>query len=228
MARLIDKTDGFLPRDMNGYGLYIEAGIIEEFDLDNTLKGVIDALQAAYEFNDNQIKGLICRKVVVGNYPLSKAKWNKQYIKIGLLEYTDPNCEIINPDDISGMEEDEKKIKVSEHLQMLLYRAVASDVTDFNSKSERKGYYPINLQPDLENAERKSRKSITKLKKALAQALKVFNSAESDSNSNAWRRYEQELKNLGLNDDIIYALKNPITSTSENKKFSKRSRTFNL
>ena len=55
--------DGFLPNDVSNIGLYIEVGIMEEFDVDNTLKGIIDALQFRYGFNDNQLKSLIAKKI---------------------------------------------------------------------------------------------------------------------------------------------------------------------
>ena len=42
---------------MTGFGLGIEVGIRKEFDLDNTLKSLIDALQEKYKFNDRQKKG---------------------------------------------------------------------------------------------------------------------------------------------------------------------------
>lgn len=43
-----------LPNSSNLH-LYIEVGVFKEFDLDNTLKAIIDGLQIKYSFNDNEI-----------------------------------------------------------------------------------------------------------------------------------------------------------------------------
>ena len=52
----------FIERGEKDIHLYIEVGIFKEFDLDNTLKGIIDALQIKYNFNDNEISYLTCKK----------------------------------------------------------------------------------------------------------------------------------------------------------------------
>lgn len=78
--------DAFLPSDMTGYGLNIYVGVESEFDLDNTLKSLIDALQEKYGFNDNQLSYLRAQKVSSGS------RYNKSYdpeldfIEITLLE----------------------------------------------------------------------------------------------------------------------------------------------
>ena len=79
--------DGFLPSDMTGFGLYIEVGVFREFDVDNTLKSLIDALQKKYGFNDNQIDYLHAKKVIVRGFdPNSPGDRSKDYIKICLIE----------------------------------------------------------------------------------------------------------------------------------------------
>lgn len=85
MAKLLPEN--FLPSDMTGYGLYIEVGVFREFDIDNTLKSLIDALQQAYGFNDNQIDYLYAKKKIVRNFdPSGPGDRSKDYIKISLVE----------------------------------------------------------------------------------------------------------------------------------------------
>ena len=77
----------FLPNDMTGFGLYIEVGIFREFDIDNTLKSLIDALQKKYQFNDNQIDYIYAKKVIVRKFDISGAgDRSKDYIKVSLIE----------------------------------------------------------------------------------------------------------------------------------------------
>ena len=86
---MIDKKlpDNFLPNNMSGKGLYIEVGVMEEFDLDNTLKGIIDALQFKYGFNDNEIGSIIAKKVIRGQY--ATHDYSLDYIKIGFFDCKD-------------------------------------------------------------------------------------------------------------------------------------------
>ena len=74
----------FLPRDMTGFGLGIEVGVRKEFDLDNTLKSLIDALQEKYKFNDRQIQYLYAKKIITGEGELFDP--SNDFIKISLLE----------------------------------------------------------------------------------------------------------------------------------------------
>ena len=74
--------DGFLPDDMTGYGLFFEMGIIRRFDLDNTLKFLIDTLQDRYGFNDSQISYLGVKKTVVKG----TRDQRNQFVKISLTE----------------------------------------------------------------------------------------------------------------------------------------------
>ena len=154
MAQLL-PNDNFLPKshvDWEGHGLYIEAGIIEEFDLDNTLKGVIDALQEKYGFNDNVIKGLIARKKVVGKYPLTSSEYAEQYILIGLVKYDSADCAIFKTNDFKNVVSKET-IKAPRHVSSLLFRAVSADWTNVaNSSSSSSAVYPLSLYPDVENA----------------------------------------------------------------------------
>ena len=45
--------NNFIAPNSKNIHLYIEVQIFKEFDLDNTLKAIIDALQIKYKFNDN-------------------------------------------------------------------------------------------------------------------------------------------------------------------------------
>ena len=60
--------DDFMAPNSRDIHLYIEVQIFKEFDLDNTLKAIIDALQIKYKFNDNEIVYLVCKKFVVGTF----------------------------------------------------------------------------------------------------------------------------------------------------------------
>lgn len=72
-----------LPNSSNLH-LYIEVGVFKEFDLDNTLKAIIDGLQIKYSFNDNEITYLVCRKNPIGTFDAQEPA--QHYIKICLLE----------------------------------------------------------------------------------------------------------------------------------------------
>jgi hypothetical protein len=72
-----------LPNSSNLH-LYIEVGVFKEFDLDNTLKAIIDGLQIKYSFNDNEITYLVCRKNPIGTFDAPEPA--QHYIKICLLE----------------------------------------------------------------------------------------------------------------------------------------------
>ena len=74
----------FIEKGETDLSLYIEVCIFKEFDLDNTLKGIIDALQIKYEFNDNEITFLVCKKVVKGTFDAQQP--SEHYIKISTLE----------------------------------------------------------------------------------------------------------------------------------------------
>ncbi len=100
--------DKFLPDDMSNYGLYIEVGIMEEFDLDNTLKSIIDALQKKYKFNDRQLKFLKAKKVVTGSY--FTHDYSKDYVQITLLEPITINYEKV--ENIDVLEFDEKEFRL--------------------------------------------------------------------------------------------------------------------
>ena len=148
------RKDGFLPSDdgdWRGKGLYIEVGIIKEFDLDNTLKGIIDALQETYGFNDNCINGIIAKKNPVGEFPLTKDEWKSQYIHIGFIEYDNADCDIFEPTDFNRANYSE--IKLPERITNNLFRSVTADWTNVqNSDANKRTVYPINLYPDLEEA----------------------------------------------------------------------------
>lgn len=48
------------------YSIFFEFSVSNKnCDLDNMLKGIIDILQVKYEFNDNTIYEIICRKTIV-------------------------------------------------------------------------------------------------------------------------------------------------------------------
>ena len=130
MSKLIDSTDGFLPKDMSNFGLYIEVGVCEEFDLDNTLKGVIDALQEAYGFNDNQIKTLIAKKHTIGEYPLTDFEKREQYVRVGLLEFSAGTTELITQNDLDNLIESERTIVPNKPTQDFLLGSVAGDQID--------------------------------------------------------------------------------------------------
>ncbi len=83
--------NNFLPKDMSKNGLFIKVGIMKELDLDNTLKGIIDALQDKYHFNDNEIQFLKAKKVITGYYDTHD--YSKDYIEITLLEPISINYE---------------------------------------------------------------------------------------------------------------------------------------
>ena len=155
MAQLL-PDDNFLPNDAagwQGHGLYIEAGIIEEFDLDNTLKGVIDSLQEKYGFNDNMIRGLIAKKKVVGNYPLPKSQWSKQYILIGLTRYNTPECDIFSQAEFISVPAEE--IVADAKVSGVLHRAISADWTNVeNSSGDKYTVHPLSLYPDVENGAR--------------------------------------------------------------------------
>lgn len=146
------KKDGFLPsseEEWKGHGLYIEAGIIKEFDLDNTLKGIIDALQETYEFNDNLINGIIAKKKPVGTFPLSKSEWSTQYILIGFIEYDNDDCNIFDASDFTNAESTE--ITTPTKIREVLFRSVTEDWTNVkNSRADKKAVYPLQLYPDVE------------------------------------------------------------------------------
>ena len=76
--------NNFIEKGEKDLSLYIEVCIFKEFDLDNTLKGIIDALQIKYMFNDNEITYLVCKKVVKGTFDSQQP--NEHYIKISTLE----------------------------------------------------------------------------------------------------------------------------------------------
>lgn len=87
----------FCPPDMSGRGLGIEVGVGSEFDLDNTLKAVIDALQEKYGFNDNQLGYLYARKYVTGSYEDGTQDHKHDFIDISLLEMVELEDEEIRP-----------------------------------------------------------------------------------------------------------------------------------
>ena len=149
MAKLINRHDGFLPPDMTGFGLYVEVGVCKEFDLDNTLKGVIDALQEAYGFNDNQINGIIASKFVIDDYPLTLAKRREQYVKIGLLELSGENHNFFTQADLSNAKTYED-VKPNPATQDLLFGSVSADQIELEANT----IYPqkFDIAPDLENA----------------------------------------------------------------------------
>ena len=76
---------GFLPSNMKNYGLGIEVGIREEFDIDNTLKSLIDALQEKYGFNDSEINYLYAKKFITTKKG-DHHDGSRDFIKIHLLE----------------------------------------------------------------------------------------------------------------------------------------------
>ena len=76
--------DDFMAPNSRDIHLYIEVQIFKEFDLDNTLKAIIDALQIKYKFNDNEIVYLVCKKFVVGTFHSMRPE--EHYIRIRLLE----------------------------------------------------------------------------------------------------------------------------------------------
>jgi Holliday junction resolvase RusA-like endonuclease len=76
--------DDFMAPNSRDIHLYIEVQIFKEFDLDNTLKAIIDALQIKYKFNDNEIVYLVCKKFVVGTFHSMQPE--EHYIRIRLLE----------------------------------------------------------------------------------------------------------------------------------------------
>lgn len=151
MEKLINRHDGFLPDDMTGFGLYVEVGICKEFDLDNTLKGVIDALQEAYGFNDNQINGIIASKFVIDDYPLTLAKRREQYVKIGLLELSGKNHNFFTQGDLSNAQVYED-VAPNPATQALLFGSVSTDQIELGKDP----VYPqkFDIAPDLENAAR--------------------------------------------------------------------------
>lgn len=149
MSKLIDGTDGFLPKDMSNLGLYIEVGVCEEFDLDNTLKGVIDALQEAYGFNDNQIKTLIAKKHTIGEYPLTDFEKREQYVRVGLLEFSAGTTELITQNDLDNLIESERTIVPNKPTQDFLLGSVAGDQIDL-VKTENGDIKWMEIAVDLE------------------------------------------------------------------------------
>ena len=87
----------FCPSDMSEHGLGIEVGVACEFDLDNTLKAVIDALQEKYGFNDNQLGYLYARKYVTGSYEDGTQDHKHDFIDISLLEMVELKDNEIRP-----------------------------------------------------------------------------------------------------------------------------------
>ena len=53
------------------------------------------------------IRGLIAKKKVVGNYPLPKSQWSKQYILIGLTRYNTPECDIFSQAEFNNVPAEE-------------------------------------------------------------------------------------------------------------------------
>lgn len=208
MLGLLEK-DGFLPKadkDWQGRGLYIEVGIIKEFDLDNTLKGIIDALQETYEFNDNCINGIIAKKNVVGEFPLTKAEWDTQYILIGFIEYDNLDCDIYEPSDFVGT--DSAEIQIPKQITDVLFRSVTEDWTNVeNSAATDRAVYPLNLYPDLEEAAKKLNLDVSKLAQAMkeigpnyrleAQLLTKF-----ENNSLKWWQLKNALSNKVKKDEF--------------------------
>ena len=76
--------DHFLPDNLEGFSLGFEMGVIRNFDIDNTLKGIIDCLEEKYGFNDCQIGHLIAHKTVV---KLNEGE--KPFVRIYLMEKID-------------------------------------------------------------------------------------------------------------------------------------------
>jgi hypothetical protein len=148
------KAKGFLPSKASEWsdkGLYIEVGIIEEFDLDNTLKGIIDSLQAHYGFNDNQIKGLIARKVPIGSFPLEEKDRHKQYIKIALLQYDNDECRVFDESDLTKVSRGETT--VPDPIMKAMYRSITGDWSNQNSPTDNPTrVYPTIMYPDIEKA----------------------------------------------------------------------------
>jgi hypothetical protein len=153
MLTLLEK-DSFLPSCKNewkGHGLYIDAGIIKEFDLDNTLKGIIDALQENYGFNDSFIQGIIAKKTPIGSYPLPAHKWSDQYITIGFIKYADIDCNVFTPSEFKAVES--KEITAPIGLTNTLFRSVSADTTNVkNSGATSTAVYPMPLYPNTELA----------------------------------------------------------------------------
>lgn len=103
LSRLL--PDNFLPNDMSKHSILFEMGITKGFDLDNTLKGIIDALQEKYGFNDNQLSHIIAKKIVID--PNSEDR----FIKIHLIDelfLDDENSQIIDLSDSIILNEIEK------------------------------------------------------------------------------------------------------------------------
>lgn len=149
MSKLIDRTDGFLPEDMSNFGLYIEVGVCEEFDLDNTLKGIIDALQEAYGFNDNQIRTLIAKKHKIGEYPLTDCEKRQQYVRVGLLEFSAGTTELITQNDLDNLIEPERTIVPNKPTQDFLLGSVAGDQIEL-VKTENGDINWMEIAVDLE------------------------------------------------------------------------------
>ena len=97
---------GFLPSNMKNYGLGIEVGIREEFDLDNTLKSLIDALQEKYGFNDSEINYLYAKKFITnkkGNHHDGSRDFTKIHLleKVSLKQTSDATVIELEPDNDS-------------------------------------------------------------------------------------------------------------------------------
>lgn len=151
MKRIIDGNDGFLPDDMNGFGLYVEVGVCKEFDLDNTLKGVIDALQEAYRFNDNQINMLLAKKVVIGNYPLTKHEKLKQYVRVGLFELSNQALAPLDSDSLKDLNEPEDYLRPTPTESALLLNSTSADQVEIGETASGSMQY-LEVTLDLENA----------------------------------------------------------------------------
>ena len=88
----------FLPSDLTNFDLGLEIGAYKQFDLDNTLKAYIDALEHRYGFNDNGIKRILAKKVDVD------PDINDEYLKVFLLERVEyGGDEIQEVDDINHL-----------------------------------------------------------------------------------------------------------------------------
>ena len=84
----------FIPTDIDEFDIGIEVGAYKQFDLDNTLKAYIDALERRYGFNDNKIKRILARKVDVDT------NIDDEYLKIYLLDKVEYNSEKTSSDNI--------------------------------------------------------------------------------------------------------------------------------
>ena len=107
--------DDFIPSVSEEVDLGLEVGCYYQFDLDNTLKAYIDALERRYAFNDNKVKTMLCRKIDVDT------RCATEYLKVYLLEKVNYNddapvnqryvIEVENEDYVQLVNASEKKTR---------------------------------------------------------------------------------------------------------------------